>query len=342
MSHTTQAVAAHVEGELVGSADVVIQGVEALDRADDAHLTFIGDARHAQHWPESRAAAALVTQGLDVAGQDDGRPLIYVQNADLAMARALELFAPPPVQPEPGIDKTAVVHPDAHIGEQVRIGAHCYVGPGVNIGTGSVLHPHVTLLDGSRIGEGCVLWPGLVVRERCVVGRGCICHPNVTLGADGFGYRPAADGRSLVKIPHIGTVELGDEVELGAGTCIDRGKFSATVIGDGTKIDNLVQIGHNCRIGRSVVIAGHCGIAGSVTIEDGVMVGGMAGIKDHLTIGAGAKLAGSAQVMHDVPAGETWGGSPAQPLRDAALQVALQRKLPEMARQLKRLTRKRD
>ncbi|MFW6060590.1 MAG: UDP-3-O-(3-hydroxymyristoyl)glucosamine N-acyltransferase [Phycisphaeraceae bacterium] len=338
--HTTQAIAQHIAGELVGRADLPVRGLETLDRADADHVTFIGDEKHARRWPESRAGAALVTRGLTPTQHNgDDRPLIYVDDADLATARALELFAPELPAPQPGIHPTAVVHEDARLGENVRLGPHCYVGPRARIGDRCILHANVTALDDARLGDDCALWPGTVIRERCTLGNRCICQPNVTIGADGFGYRPSPDGAGMVKIPQIGTVELGDDVELGAGTCIDRGKFSATVIGAGCKIDNLVQIAHNCRIGRSVVIAGNCGIAGSVIIEDGVMLGGMVAVKDHLTIGAGARLAGCAQVIHDVPPGETWAGSPAQRMRDAAAQAALLRKLPDLARQVRRLSR---
>lgn len=338
--HTTQAIADYVEGELVGRPDLSVRSLEAIDRAEGDQLTFIGDEKHARHWAQSQAGAALVTRGLEPTDDpQQSRPLIYVDNADLAMARVLELFAPAVPVPEPGIHSTAVVHETAKLGADVRIGAHCYVGPRVQLGDRCTLHAGVTVLDDSQLGEDCTLWPGTVIRERCTLGARCICHPNVTIGADGFGYRPAPDGRGVVKIPQIGTVEIGDDVEIGASTCVDRGKFAATVIGDGCKIDNLVQIAHNCRLGRCVVIAGQGAIAGSVTIEDGVMLGGMVAIADHLTIGAGAQLAGCTQIMHDVPAGERWAGSPGQRMRDAAAQAALLRKLPELAKQVRRLSR---
>lgn len=336
--HTIQTIAERVEGEVVGSREVSVVGLEALERAGADQLTFIGDARHARRWGESGAGAALVTRGLEPEPTDQ-RPLIFVDSADLAMARILELFAPDQPQPAPGVHESAVVDPAAELGEAVCIGPGCYVGPGAVIGDRCVLHAHVVVHAEARLGAGCTLWSGTVVRERCVLGRGCICHPNVVIGADGFGYRPAADGSGPVKIPHIGTVELGDEVELGAGTCVDRGKFAATVIGSMSKIDNLVQIGHNCDIGRAVLIAGHTGIAGSVSIGDGAVLGGMVAVRDHVTIGARAQLAGASQLMHDVPAGEAWAGIPAQPVREAAEQAALVRKLPELVRQLKKMHR---
>ncbi|HEX7010779.1 MAG TPA: UDP-3-O-(3-hydroxymyristoyl)glucosamine N-acyltransferase [Phycisphaeraceae bacterium] len=334
-SWTTQQIAQEVGGELVGPADLRIDGLEELALAQPGQLTFIGEGKYAGRWASSQASAALVSRGIQVE-PGPGRALIFVDNADLAMAALLERFAPSAVLPPVGVHPTAVVDPTARLGEQVRIGPLCVIGPGVVVGDRCVLHSSVTLMQEVTIGADCVLWPGVVIRERCTVGDRCILHSNVNIGADGFGYRPDPQGRGLVKITHIGTVQIGHDVEIGAGTCIDRGKFSATVIGDGSKIDNLVQIGHNCRIGRCVVLSGSTGIAGSVTIGDGTMIGGMAAIKDHVTIGSRVQLTGCAQVMNDVPDGQTWGGSPAQPLKDAVQQVLALRRLPELVKQLKR------
>jgi UDP-3-O-[3-hydroxymyristoyl] glucosamine N-acyltransferase len=159
-------------------------------------------------------------------------------------------------------------------------------------------------------------------------------HQGVSIGADGFGYRPDPHGGGLLKVPHLGTVEVGDRVEIGANACVDRGKFGATVVGEGTKIDNLVQIAHNCRIGRSCIIAGLCGLSGSVTLEDGVVLGGNVGIADHVTIGAGARIGAKAGVMSDVPAGRSMLGCPADDLRAALRQMAAVRKLPDLIRGL--------
>ena len=187
----------------------------------------------------------------------------------------------------------------------------------------------------SSIGSRTVIWSGTIIRERCRIGNSCIIHPNVTIGADGFGYRPSADGRGMVKIPQIGTVEIGDSVEIGAGSCVDRRKFSATSIGDGTKIDNLVQIAHNCKIGRSCVMAGQSGLAGSVTLGDGVIMGGRAIVSDHVTVGAGARLGGNAGVMSDVPPGKTLLGIPADDYRKTLKVWASMKKLPGLTKQLK-------
>jgi UDP-3-O-[3-hydroxymyristoyl] glucosamine N-acyltransferase len=229
-----------------------------------------------------------------------------------------------------------VVDATAQIGEGAAVGAGCYIGPGVVIGSYSRLYSNVTVLDESRIGSGTIIWPGTVIRERCQVGNHCVVHANVSIGADGFGFRPSADGKSLVKIPQIGTVAIGNDVEIGAGSCIDRGKFGATVIGDGTKIDNLVQIGHNCRIGRCCVMAGQSGLAGSVTLGDGVVIGGGAKVSDHVTIGNGSTLGGNAGVFKDVAPGKALLGIPADEVRQTLKIWAAQKHIPELVRQWKK------
>lgn len=333
-SFTTQQICDRVAGRLEGPGDVAITGVEQIDRATAGQMTFIRGRPFAAMWSSSRAAAALVRQEINLA-PGPGRTLIRVADTDLALARVLEMFAPPVASPPVGVDPRAVVDQQAKIGAGVAVGAMSYLGPRVRVGEGTVIHANVTVLDDSVIGAGCLLWPGVIIRERCYLGDGCILHPNVTIGTDGFGYRPASDGQSLVKIPQIGTVTLGRGVELGAGTCVDRGKFSETFIGDGTKIDNLCQIGHNCRIGRCTVIAALTGIGGSVTIGDGAMIGGGASIKEQVTIGDGARLGGGSALMHDIPPGESWHGHPAQHAKAAFREFAAIRKLPDLLATLK-------
>ena len=190
-------------------------------------------------------------------------------------------------------------------------------------------------MEDSVVGGGCTIWPGVVIRERCEIGDGCILHPNVTIGADGFGFRPAPDGRSLVKIPQIGGVRIGRDVEIGAGCTIDRGKFSDTSIGDGTKIDDTCHVGHSVSIGRCTVIAAHTAIGGSAVIGNGAMIAGGVSVSDHVRIGDGAKLGGHSAVMHDIPPGETWHGIPARSAKRAFREIASITHLPELVREYK-------
>ena len=333
---TIQEICDSVGGVLVGSSTIIITGLEEISEAQTSQLTFVGEKKYISLWDQSDASAAIVNEKLEIEPGPD-RALVRVADADLAMAQVLHLFEPDPPQCDPGIHPTAVVDPTAEIGEGAAIGAGCYIGPRVVIGAKTRLYPNVTILDDSSIGSGSVIWSGTVVRERCRIGRDCILHLNVSIGADGFGYRPSADGQGLVKVPQIGTVTLGDGVEIGAGSCIDRGKFSTTYLGDGTKIDNLVQIAHNCRLGRSCVMAGQSGLAGSITLGDGVMMGGGARVKDHCTVGSGAKLGGNATALSDVEPGKVLLGTPADDARSTLRQWAALKQLPDLLKRLKKL-----
>lgn len=334
-TYTTDQIRHHVGGQLDGPGDLNIHGVDELRAAKPGQITFIGDTRHSRDWPSSSASAALLGTGLD-AEVSDGKAIIHVEDADLALAVVLDLFAPSAARAEPGVHKSAVVDTSAKLGNSVSIGANSFIGPNVIVGEESVIHASVTVLDNTRIGAECVIWPGVVIRERCQIGDGCTLHPNVTIGADGFGYRKSTDGRGVVKMPHIGTVVIGDQVEIGAGTCVDRGKFAATCIGDGTKIDNLCQIAHNCRIGRCCLIAGCSALAGTVIVGDGCMLGGHVSVKDHVRISDGAALAARSDVMDDVPAGATWAGTPAREASVAIREHLAMRRLPELLKDLKR------
>jgi UDP-3-O-[3-hydroxymyristoyl] glucosamine N-acyltransferase len=247
-----------------------------------------------------------------------------VKNADLSMAMLLEAFQPEAPYFETDIHPTAVIDKTVELGDGCKIGANCYVGKNVVLGEGVILYPNVSVFDDTTIGNRTIVWSGTVIRERSIIGDNCIFHANVSIGADGFGYRPSEQG--LTKIPHIGNVVIGNNVEIGSSSCVDRGKFSSTILGDGCKIDNLVQIGHNSVLGKFCIMAGNSGLAGSVTLGDGVIIGGSASIKDHTTIHSGAKVGAGSGVIADVAAGKTVVGYPAADSRQMMKQwVALRR-----------------
>ncbi len=311
-------------GVAAGRVDAVASVVVAGGEADVASLA-------AAPRPPALVVAA---QGLDTSALS-GVPVVRVADARLALARLTALFDRRPDPATGERSDRAHVHPSAELGEGVtlmpgavvragaRVGARSVVGPGSVVGEGAVvgedcvLHAHVTLYDGVRLGDRVVL------------------HAGVVVGADGFGY--AASPRGAVKVRHLGGVVIGDDVEVGANTAIDRGTLDDTVIGAGTKIDNLCQVGHNVRIGRSCLIAGMTGIAGSVVVGDGVVIGGAVGVSDHVTIGAGARIAGRSGVTKDVPPGETWAGFPAKPYRQFARSLYLLDRLEDVWRAFKRL-----
>ena len=325
-SFTIKEINAILKGELIGDTNRQIHGPEQLERAKNNHITFIGSTKYVRLWKTSKACAAIVNEKLDIE-PGNNRALIKVKNADLAMAKLLEVFNPEPPHFDEDIHPSAVIHKSATIGNTCKIGAGCYVGKDVVLGDAVILYPNVTIFDETKIGNNTIIWSGTVIRERCEIGSFCIFHTNVSIGADGFGYRPSDDGKGLVKIPQIGNVIIGNAVEIGANSCVDRGKFSSTVIGDGCKIDNLVQIAHNSIMGRSCIMAGHSGLAGSVTLGDGVVIGGSASIKDHTTIHSGATVGAGSGVMGDVQAGKTVLGYPAQDARDMLKQWVTIRRL---------------
>ncbi|MNR98187.1 UDP-3-O-acylglucosamine N-acyltransferase [compost metagenome] len=324
-SYSIQEINAILKGVIIGNTNQSITAPEQLEMANSNEISFIGNKKYEKLWKTSKACAAIVNEDISI-DPGENRAFIKVQNADLAMSQILELFAPPTPLFNTDIHPTAVIDPTAIIRNGVRIGAGSYIGPKVEIGENATIYPNVTILDECTIGKNTIIWSGAVVRERCHIGSDCILHPNSTIGADGFGFRPCPE-RGLAKIPQIGNVIIGNGVEIGANSSVDRGKFSSTVLGDGTKVDNLVQIGHNCKIGRFCVIAGNSGLAGSITIGDGVIIGGSVSIKDHVTIHTGAKIGGGSGVTSDVPAGKTVLGYPAVGYRDALKQWAILKSL---------------
>jgi UDP-3-O-[3-hydroxymyristoyl] glucosamine N-acyltransferase len=333
---TVRAIAELVGGRVFGDANRVVEGIDALDAAGPGDVTFIAHSALLGRWAASRAGAVVSSAalGLRPTAEDD-RPVIEVPDAEHAATLVLEVFLRPEAAPAPGVHSAAIVDPSAEIAADAAIGPLVTVGSEAVIGRGSVLHPGVHVAARCVIGAGCILHAGVVLREGVSLGDRVILHSGVVIGTDGFGYRPDPSGRGLRKVPHIGTVRLEDDVEIGANTCVDRGKFGATTIGAGTKIDNLCQIGHNCRIGRSCVIAGACSFAGSVVLGDGVMVGGSSGFADHVTVGAGSRVGARSGVLRDLPPGAEVLGLPAAPVKEALRQWAAVRKLPSILAKLR-------
>jgi UDP-3-O-[3-hydroxymyristoyl] glucosamine N-acyltransferase len=314
-----------VKGTIVGNTSHSITAPEQLGLAKETEISFIGNKKYEKYWQNSKACAAIVNEDISIE-PGENKAFIKVKNADLAMSLVLELFAPEPPQFATDIHPTAVVDASAKIGAGTRIGANAYIGPNVVLGENVTIYPNVTILDECTIGSHTTIWSGAVVRERCHVGAHCILHPNCTIGADGFGFRPCPE-KGLAKIPQIGNVVIGNYVEIGANSSVDRGKFSSTILGDGCKIDNLVQIGHNSVLGKFCIMAGNSGLAGSVTLGNGVIIGGSASIKDHTTLGDGVTIGAGSGVTGDVEAGKTMLGYPAVEARTALKQWAILKRM---------------
>ncbi|MFM9826915.1 UDP-3-O-(3-hydroxymyristoyl)glucosamine N-acyltransferase [Flavobacterium sp.] len=324
-SYSIQEINEVLMGTIVGNTSIKITAPEQLELANASEITFIGNKKYEKLWKTSKASVAVVNEDISIE-PGENKAFIKVKNADLAMSQVLEIFAPPSPLFEIDIHPTAFVDKTVVIGKGTRIGAGSYIGPKVKLGENVTIYPNVTILDECTIGSNSVIWSGAVIRERCHMGNGCIIHSNASIGADGFGFRPDPQ-KGLVKIPQIGNVVLGNNVEIGANSCVDRGKFSATILGDGCKIDNLIQIGHNSKLGQFCIMSGQSGLAGSVTLGNGVLIGGSASITDHVTIGDGAIIGGGSGVTKNVPAGVTLLGYPAIDARDALRQWAILKRL---------------
>jgi UDP-3-O-[3-hydroxymyristoyl] glucosamine N-acyltransferase len=327
---------------LIGDGSAVVSGVASLSGANSSHLCFVRSPGFASEWATSKGAAAIVSATVNAESVHDadplGRPLLVVPDADLALIAVLTRFAPPPLEPRaPGVHPSSFVHASARIAATAHIGPGCTVMAAAVVGDHAVLVAQVHVGEAASVGASTRLEPGVRVLDRCSIGTHCILHGGVVIGADGFGYSPAPDGRGLIKVPHIGNVVIHDHVEIGANSCIDRAKFGSTIIGMGTKIDNLVQIGHGCVLGRFCILCGTSGLAGSVTLGDGVVLGGGVAVVDNVTIGSGAKIGGLSGVGTDVPANTVYMGIPAGPASEwKRTQVAL-RGLWKMMPQLRRL-----
>ena len=348
LTFTTAQLASMLGAELRGPGDVVLDDIGPIDDAGPRALTFVRDARYARRWPGSRAGAALVSRALleepaaSALVATDARALLVVDDAERAlMALLAQAEALLPRTTLEGVHPSAAVDPTAEVAPGAALGPHASVGAGSSVGAGAVLHAGVRVGLGVRIGEGTELRAGVVVEDRCVIGRRCLLHPGAVIGADGFGYQPGGPGVGPIKIPHLGAVVIGDDVEIGANTTIDRGKFGPTRVGDRTKIDNQVQIGHNCVIGEECILCGCVGVAGSVTLGDRVTIAGGGMIGDNLEIGDGATIAGGAGVMRNVPPGEVWMGLPARPVRSFLRSVATLNALPQTVREFRERERDR-
>ena len=330
---TAASVAQAVGGRLEGDPNATVSGVAPLDRAEPHHLTFLATAKYAPLFAECAAGVVLVTPELATLPSRAGARVVVQQPQEAMLSLLAALYAAEPHVP--GIHPTAVLGRGVQLGDDVSIGPYVVIGDGAHLGARVRADAQVQIGAGVRVGDdarlfhGATLYPGTTVGDRVRV------HAGVRLGSDGFGY-VFREGRHD-KIPHVGRCVVESDVEIGANSTIDRGSIDDTVIGAGTKIDNLVHIAHNVRVGRLCLIMAQVGIAGSVRVEDGCILAGQVGISGHHTIGKGARLAAQAGVFGDIPAGETWSGYPARPHREALRAQAALFKLPSLIRGLERL-----
>jgi UDP-3-O-[3-hydroxymyristoyl] glucosamine N-acyltransferase len=331
MQATLAQLADMVDGQLLGSGDLVIDGAAPLRDAQPGQITMVDGGEKNQNLTACRAAAVISPRSFT----PNGVPVIQVNDAHRAFAAVVAYFQPRRRKRRIGVSAQASVSPTAKLADNVDVYPFATIGDDVTIGAGTTIHSGVHIMAGSRIGEDVTIFPGAVLYENTVVGARCLIHAGAVLGAYGFGYEQI-DGRHQLSA-QLGNVELGADVEVGAGTTIDRGTYGPTAIGEGTKIDDLVMVAHNCRIGRHNMLCSQVGIAGSTTTGDYVVMAGQVGVRDHVNIGDRAVLGAMAGVINDVPEGSRMIGIPATPEREQKIIQAVISKLPQMRQQLKRL-----
>ncbi len=319
--------------ELRGDPGVEVRGVAPLDRAGADEVSFLSNPKYAPLLATTGAAAVIVAPGVEV----PGRAALVTENPYLAFARAVALLHPQEL-PRRGVEPGAWIHPSARLGPDVTALSGCYVDEEAEVGDRTVLFPGAYVGRGARIGRDCVLYPNAVVREGCVLGDRVILQPGAVVGSDGYGY--ARDGSRHVKIPQVGIVVLEDDVEVGANTTIDRAALGETRIRRGTKIDNLVQIGHNVEVGEDCLIVAQVGVSGSTRVGNRVVLAGQVGLVGHIKIGDGAMVGAQSGVTGDVPAGAAVTGSPALPHREFLRIQPVVRRLPELRQKVRQLERR--
>jgi UDP-3-O-[3-hydroxymyristoyl] glucosamine N-acyltransferase len=326
--------ASRLGAELRGDAELEVTGIKGIEEAGPTEVTFVANPRYAGLARQTRAAAVVV----DPEFQEISAATLRVKNPYLAFSRALSFFYQPPVY-APGIHPTAVIDPTVEIGEGAHIGAYVVIGPQVRLGARATLLPHVVLYPGVRAGSHFFAHAHAVVRENCILGDHVTLENGAIVGADGFGFAKNEDGH-WEKIPQSGPVRLGSRVDVQANACIDRATVGETAIGDGTKVDNLVQIGHGSRVGENTLICAQTGLAGSSVIGNNVILAGQTGVAGHCTVGDGVILTAQSAVSHDVPPGKTLSGSPGFDNRIWLRAVAIFQRLPELLKRIDRLEKK--
>ena len=326
--------AAQLGAELRGDTDIEVTGVKGIEDAGPAEITFVANPRYAGLAKTTKAAAVVVEPEFP----DIAAATLRIKNPYHAFSQALGMFYQPPAYPE-GVHPTAVIDPTAEIGSHAHIGAYVVIEPGVKIGAHATLLPHVVLYPGVRVGDHFFAHAHSVVREHCVLGDHVTLENGAIIGADGFGFSKNDKGE-WVKIPQSGPVRLGDRVDVQANACVDRATVGATEVGDGSKIDNLVQVGHGSKIGKNTLLCAQTGLAGSSVIGDNVILAGQTGVAGHCTVGDGVILTAQSAVSHDIPPGKMISGSPGFDNRIWLRAVTIFQRLPELLKRMDRLEKK--
>lgn len=330
MEKTLKELAELVGGEVTGNGDILIRGAAPLESASQGDVAFIANPKYAGTVGTTKASAIIAPPEIKV----EGKNLILSKNPQLAFAKILTLFSSRPYRAK-GIDKRAFIGRNPRIGKDVTIYPFAYIGDDVRIGERVSVYTGTYIGNGCRLGDDVVVYPNAVIQDGCIVGDRVIIHPGAVIGSDGFGF--AREGKRHYKIPQVGTVQIDDDVEIGANAAIDRASFGKTRIKRGVKIDNLVQIAHNVEVGEDCIIVAQAGIAGSSRLGDNAILAGQAAVADHVTIGREVMVGGQSGVMSDIPDNRLVSGYPAMPHREWLKATAVFTKLPDMKKEIKEL-----
>jgi len=335
MQKTLKDIAELVGGELIGDPGIKISGVAGIKEAEEGDITFLANPKYAPLINTTKASAIIA----DSEARSDSKPIIRSKNPSLAFEKVISLFtAEEQLKPPVAVHKSAVIGKNVALGKDISIGAYAVIEDEVSLGDNSVVYPGVFIGQKTKIGKNALIYPNVSIRERVAIGDNVIIHSGAVIGSDGFGFI-AVEGKHR-KIPQRGTVEIGDDVEIGSNVTIDRARFAKTVIGRGTKIDNLVHIAHNVIVGENTLIIAQAGISGSTVIGNNVIIAGQAGLVGHIKIGDGAVLAAQAVVTNSVPANTIVSGYPARKHENALKVDACVQNLPRLYEEIKELKAK--
>ena len=326
-------IADFIQGKYNGPRDLRVTGVAPLADASDRQISFLSNPKYAADLEKTRAAAVIVAQDLE----SESDRYIRVRNPYFAMASVVTRWFAGRPAPR-GLSPMAAIAGSAKLGKNAAIGPFSVIAEDVVIGDDVTIYQGVSIEAGSVIGDGTIIYPHVSIYERTKIGRRCIIHSGAVIGADGYGF--ATEKGRHHKIPQIGIVRIEDDVEVGAGTCIDRAALGETVIGEGTKIDNLVQVAHNVKVGKHCLLVSQVGIAGSTELGDYVVIAGQSGVVGHAKVGKQVQIAAKSAVLEDVPDGAKVMGTPAMPFREFARREVLLKRLPELARRIDELEKK--
>ena len=339
MEFTAKQIADLIGGRVEGNENAAIHTFAKIEEGQPGAISFLSNPKYTHYIYETASSVVLVNEDLEL--EQEVKPtLIRVKNAYEAVAKLLQLYAS--MQPKKtGIDSLAFVSPKAQIGKDVYVGAFACIGDGAVIGDGTQIYPHTVIGDGVKIGAGCLIYPNVTIYQSCQVGSNVTIHAGTVIGADGFGFAPNQEGYD--KIPQIGIVIIEDNVEIGANTCIDRSTMGQTIIHKGVKLDNLIQVAHNCEIGENTVMSAQVGMAGSTKIGSWCMVGGQAGFAGHISVADRSIVGAQCGVIGDTKGnGETLIGSPAMDPKVYFKGMAMLRRLPDMYKEMAVLRKELD